>query len=203
MASAIGAAQVTVLHNYPRMGVVIVGSTTLSIVEAHRTGTAQPRIGLGGPHAVIRLPTGSQALGNRFPARAAILPATGEVGPDRVTDLLAVDLAIMQAVAVWATGQVQAGLIALEAVISREAVVETGMPLGEVPEDTTDRARVATAVVVPPACRPAAVVEGEASVAVAEVVAEVEDAGKLRVAPGNIHGALYGYTNDPSESNSL
>ena len=84
----------------------------------------------------------------------------------------------MRAEAVWATTeQVREEPIALEAGISREAVVETGTPLAEVPEDTTDRARAAAVVVVPPACRP---VEAEASVAVAVVAAEPEeDAGDL------------------------
>ena len=85
----------------------------------------------------------------------------------------------MRAEAVWATTeQAQEEPIALEAGISREAVVETGTPLEEVPEDTTDRARAAAVVVVPPACRP--VEAEEASVAVAVVAAEPEeDAGDL------------------------
>ncbi len=79
---AIGAAQVTAPRNYPQTEAAIDGSTTLNIAEAHRTRTAQPRTGLEAPRAVIRLPTVSQALVNRSPARAAILPATREAEPD-------------------------------------------------------------------------------------------------------------------------
>jgi len=60
---------------------VIDGSTTLNIVEAHRTGTAQPRTGLEARRAVIRLPTGRQAPVNSLADRAVMLPATGRPVP--------------------------------------------------------------------------------------------------------------------------
>ena len=91
----------------------------------------------------------------------------------------------MQVEAVWATGPPQEERIALEARISHEAVVETGMPLAEVPGDTTDRARETAAVVVPPACRPG---EAEASVAVAEAEVEVEEGeGERHISPESVH----------------
>ena len=133
---------------------------------------------------MIRLPTVSQALVNSLAGRAAILPATREAEPDWATGPAALDLAIVQVEAVWATGPVQEGPIALEAGISREAVVEVGMPLAEVPEDTTDRARATTAVVVPPACRPGEVEAASVAVA-AEAEAEVEEAGERQLSLGS------------------
>jgi hypothetical protein len=59
--------------------------------------------------------------------------------------------------------------IALATGISRAAAGETAMPLAEEPEVTTDRARVATAVAVPPALDLA--VEEDSVVAAVAVVA--------------------------------
>ena len=69
------------LRNNRQAEAAIDGSTTLNIGEAHRTGTGQPRTGLGAPRAVIRLPTVRQAPVNSLAARAAMLPATGQADP--------------------------------------------------------------------------------------------------------------------------
>lgn len=197
---AIGGMQVTAPRSNQRAEAAIDGSTILNIAEVRLTGTGQPRTGLGVPRAVIRFPTVRQALVNSLAARAALLPATREVEPERATGPAAADLATAQVVAGSATGAVQEERIASETRISREAVVETGMPLAEVPGDTTERARETTAVVVPPACRPG---EAEASVAVAEAEVEEGEGERHYVAGKCSRKHCYGYKNDLSESNSL
>ena len=79
---AIGGTQAIAHHNCPRTEPAIDGSTILNIAEVRLTVTGQPRTDLGVPRAVIRLPTVRQALVNSLAARAALLPATGEVEPD-------------------------------------------------------------------------------------------------------------------------
>ena len=60
-ASAVREKLATAPRNYPRVEAAIDGNITLNIVEAHRTGTGQPRTGLGARCAVIRSRTVRQA----------------------------------------------------------------------------------------------------------------------------------------------
>jgi hypothetical protein len=147
------------------VGAATSGSTAQNIAAGPRIRIERPRIGLGGRRAVIPLPNGSQARGNRLAARVATSRATASAGPARAIGPVARAWATEAAAQVSETGRAEAEPIASAVETSRAAGVGTGTPLEEVPAGITDPALAAAAAAVPPVWDP----EAEASVAVAAV----------------------------------
>lgn len=121
------------------------GSTIHNIAAARHTATEQQQTGLAALRGATPLRIAKLVQGNSSAAKAAICPAIGQV-PASVTGPVVRSARV--------TDSVEAGQTALEAETSHGVAEGTETHSEEVPGvlgDTTDPARVPTAIAAPPA----------------------------------------------------
>lgn len=125
-----------------------IGSTIHNIAGVPRTATVQPQTGLAAPHVAIPWRIARPVLGNSLAVRVGIWPA---IVPAEAALAIAAREVVLGIVPEAARVIVPAEVVptALEAEISRGAVVGIATRSAAAPVATTDRTRVPAATVVP------------------------------------------------------